>query len=388
MKKFTNRPPSGTNYESFIKRLDWIKGKTGITIDPEEKKWGSELKGIIENPIGFVKMPLAIAGPVVVDGTYAKGEFLVPLCTVEATLSMSLNRGAYCTALAGGIRTKHLRQTLSRSPAFYLKDLDQAESFIQWIKGHFREIKAIAESTTRYGKLQAIEPHYVGSNVILDFLYTTGDAAGQNMTTFSTSEACKWIVKQYSQPLDYIIESNFNGDKNVSYRSLFKGRGHSVVAETKFERALIEKLCGKGIVEKVLKAGHISSSASQLSGVLTHNLHTANALSAMYIACGQDAACVVENSMSIFSAERTEEGDLKFYLNMPSITVGTVGGGTKLEDQNKNLQMMGCTGIDSAKKFAEIVAASCLAIEISLALAVTMHEFVQAHQKYSLKVIG
>ena len=383
MKKFINRPPSGTNYESFIKRLDWIKGKTGIAIDPEEKKWGSELKGIIENPIGFVKMPLAVAGPLIIDGSFAKGEFLVPLCTVEATLSMSLNRGAYCTSLAGGIKTKHLRQTLSRSPAFYLEDLVQAENFVQWVQSRFWEIKAIAESTTRFGKLQAVEPHYIGSNVILDFIYTTGDASGQNMTTFATSEACQWIQKQFTSKVDYIIESNYNGDKNASYRSLFKGRGHAVVAEVIFPRALIEKVCGKGIVEKVMKASVISTASAQMSGVATHNLHTVNALCAIYMACGQDVACAVENSMNTFSVEETHEGGLKFNLHMPSITVGTVGGGTQLEDQNKNLLMMGCTGLDSAKKFAEVIAGACLAIEVSLGLAVTNNEFVQAHMKYS-----
>ena len=384
-KKLRDKPPAGNSYEAFCKRLDWVEEKSGIALDPEEKRWGSELRGIIENPIGFNKIPLAIAGPILIDGVYAKGEFIIPLCTVEATLSMSLNRGAYFTKLSGGIKTIHIKQAISRSPIFYLSNLREAQKFVSWIQAHDEEVRQAAESTTKYGKLQSIEPHYLGSNVILDFIYTTGEAAGQNMTTFSTSAACHWIIKNFprERPLEYLIESNFNGDKNSSARSLLLGRGHSVVAEGIIEKKILERLLGEGAGEKLVHSCKIGAASSMLAGVLTYNLHTVNALSAIYLACGQDAACVVENSLNTFYTEVTPEGDFKFSLNMPSITVGTVGGGTQLEDQKRNLEILKCTGPDSSKKFAEIIAAACLCIELSLGIAVTFHQFVKAHYKYS-----
>jgi hydroxymethylglutaryl-CoA reductase (NADPH) len=186
--------------------------------------------------------------------------------------------------------------------------------------------------------------------------------------------------------LEYLIESNFSGDKNSSFRALFKGRGHSVICESIIERKLIDKILGKDSAEKLLKSTFVGSTSSSLSGIPTFNLHTVNALCAIYIACGQDVACAVENSLNTFYAEVTSAGDFKFSINMPSITVGTVGGGTLLEDQKKNLEILGCQGPDSSKKLAEIIGAACLCIEMSLGLAVADHEFVKAHQKYSRRM--
>lgn len=385
MLRSQDKPPSGTNFEAFCKRLDWLKKKTGVEISSEEKKWGSDLKNVIENPIGFVKMPLAIAGPIHVKGSYAAGEYLIPLCTVEGTLSMSLTRGAYFTGIAGGVTTKHLGQSMSRSPVFFLNSIEEVNHFEKWIETHYSEIKAVAESTTRYGKLQKIEPHFIGSKVILDFIYTTADASGQNMTTFATWEACLWIQKKYpsNKPVQFFVESNYNGDKNVSHRTLIKGRGHSVTAETTIPKKFIERLLGQQGVKNLMRGSIFGSAATQLSGIPTYNLHTVNALAAIYLACGQDVACVVENAMNTLLTEQTDDGDFKVSLHMPSITVGTVGAATLLEDQQKNLQIMGCTGENSAKKFAEVIAAACLAIEMSLGVAITNQEFAQAHLKYS-----
>jgi hydroxymethylglutaryl-CoA reductase (NADPH) len=120
----------------------------------------------------------------------------------------------------------------------------------------------------------------------------------------------------------------------------------------------------------------------QMAGVLGNNMHIANALAALYLATGQDAACVAENSVGMVSYELRNGDDLLILLSMPSITVGTVGGGTRLKQQRANLEMLGCTGKDSSKKLAEIVCASALALELSLAGAIGTDEFAQSHADY------
>lgn len=383
MVKTLTKPPTGTSFEAFCKRLEWLKEKTGVDISPDEKKWASDIKGVIENPIGFVKLPLAIAGPLKIKGDFAQGEFLVPLCTVEGTLSMSLNMGAFITSLAGGIKVRHLRQSLCRSPIFLFQSLDEIKKFEGWIQEHFVAIKEVAESTTRFGKLLTIETYILGSNIILDFVFTTAEAAGQNMTTIATGAACQWIQNHYrsAKPFHYLLESNFSGDKNPAYRTLIKGRGHSVTAEVTIPEKFIKKFGGCDAIS-ACKNIQVSMAASQMAGIASYNLHTVNALTAIYLATGQDTACVVENAFNTLHVEVVDK-DLKFSLYIPSLTVGTVGGGTSLEDQNKNLQILNCSGPDSAKKFAEILAASCLAIEISLAGAISTQDFIASHLKYS-----
>jgi len=128
---------------------------------------------------------------------------------------------------------------------------------------------------------------------------------------------------------------------------------------------------------------------SSLAGLNGHNLHTANALAGLYLATGQDVACVAENAGAIFTSEAHPDGSYEATITLPSITIGTVGGGTRLKDQNENLQMLGCAGENGVKKFAEIVAACALALEISLGLAIVKgDEFADAHEKYGRKKEG
>jgi hydroxymethylglutaryl-CoA reductase (NADPH) len=110
-------------------------------------------------------------------------------------------------------------------------------------------------------------------------------------------------------------------------------------------------------------------------------VHIANALAAIYLATGQDVACVGENSTAMLEVW-AEGGDLVSILRMPTLTVGTVGGGTRLNQQSHHLEMLGCKGEDSAKRFAEIVCAAGLALELSLLCALAAGEFAAAHAKY------
>jgi hydroxymethylglutaryl-CoA reductase (NADPH) len=379
-------PPRGYKKEDTEKRKKWLKDTTGYHLNEVDPDSPEELKGIIENHVGFMHLPMAIAGPLLINGTYAKGNFYIPLCTVEGTLTVSMTRGLFLTYLSGGIKTQHIKQEISRSPIFIFNDIDKLQSFVGWIDENYNYIKSRAESTTRHGKLIRIDKYPSQNSVILDFVYSTGEASGQNMVTIATHEACKFIKENYNcdEGFKYYIESNFNGDKNPAYKSLLLGRSHFVVASALVEGKNLKRVLRVSAKEYV-DGWTQCTRGSQEAGIFGMNMHVANALAAIYLATGQDVASVVENAGGIISYEVRNSGDLYATLTMPSITVGTVGGGTRLKQARKNLEMLGCTGKNSSKKLAEIVCACALALELSLGGAIVTDEFASAHSRYGRK---
>jgi len=379
------RPPGGYTKEDTQKRKEWLAERTSYRLNETPPDEPEKLKGIIENHIGFMNIPMAIAGPLRIEGTYAKGEYYVPLCTVEGTLSMSMTRGFYLTHQSHGIRTQHIKQELSRSPIFLFEDFGHREIFTRWIDDNYEKIRQTAESTTRHGKLLRIDKYPIQNSIILDFVYYTAEAAGQNMTTFATHEACRFIKESFSSnhsfPFKHYIESNFNADKNPAQRTMILGRGHHVIASALVKGKLLRRILRCDAAEMAEEWSRISH-VSIMAGVLGNDMHIANALAALYLATGQDVACVAENAIGIVSYELKNDEDLLMLLSMPSITVGTIGGGTRLKRQRENLEMLGCTGQDSSKKLAEIICASALALELSLAGAIGNDEFAQSHANY------
>ena len=364
------------------RRVDWLAGQTGHQLDKFALEDPASYKGLVENQIGYIGLPLSIAGPLHIDGTYANGDFHVPLCTLEGTLSLSMTRGLYLTYQAGGITSRHIKQELSRSPVFVFETLSEAYDFLPWLEEHMDKIRAAAESTTRHGKLLSIEKHPIHNRVIMEFKYNTAEAAGQNMVTMATDAACRWINENYKSrnPFRYLVESNFCCDKNPAQKTILHGRGHHVISSCTVPNALLKKLL-RVDVDDIVQCINDLHLGSQLAGVVGLNLHTSNALAALYLALGQDVACVAENCVGIGTYEKIG-GDLFVTLSMPSITVGTVGGATRLTQQHRNLELLGCTGENGSRKLAEIICASALALEISLAGAIVSNEFARAHAQF------
>ena len=380
MNKLT--PPRGyTQADTEARRL-WLKEQTGHAMPEFALDEPDNLKGLIENHVGFVGLPQSVSGPLKIDGTYAQGDFYVPLCTVEGTLSLSMTRGFYLTHRSGGIKTRHVKQELSRAPVFRFSEIEQALEFVKQVDSHYDEIKAAAESTTRHGKLLRIDKIPIHNRVILDFIYDTAEAAGQNMVTMATDAACRWIRENYKSknPFRHLVESNFCCDKNPAQKTILHGRGHHVICSYTIPNALLKKLL-RVEVDDIVRCINDLHLGSQLAGVVGLNLHTSNALAALYLALGQDVACVAENCVGIGTYEKIGD-DLYATLSMPSITVGTVGGATRLKQQRRNLELLGCTGENSSRKLAEIVCASALALEISLAGAIVSNEFARAHAQF------
>lgn len=335
--------------------------------------------GNIENFIGTVNVPVGIIGPLRINGLNAHGDYHVPMATTEAALVASYARGAYAATKAGGISTAMLYEGVIRSPAFVLGSLLDSGRFVEWIVNNVDDLKAEAESTTRYGKLSSIEPMVDNNVVFLVCRYTTGDAAGQNMVTIATDALCRMIADRCDVPIaHWYIEGNFSGDKKASFLGLVTGRGRKVSASVTLSAAVVEKTLGT-TVKDMLAYGQVANLGSHLSGQMGAQAHFANGLAALYIATGQDAACVAESAMGITRMEPRGD-DLFCSVTMPNILVGSIGGGTGLPSQSAGLNVLGLKGEGKAAALAEVAAATCLCGEISIVAAIAAGDFTRAHE--------
>jgi len=375
LKKF----PRGFTAEDQKSRQQFLENYADIDLQSDKKLAPDSLKGIIENQIGYMSIPMGMAGPLILDGNYASGKYFIPLCTVEGTLVASMTRGMQATSKGAGIKTSHLHQRMSRAPIFFFEDIRQQSRFVKWIKSNEGEIRVAAESTTRYGKLTSIDTHQLNKYVILEFAYETGNACGQNMVSKATMHACE-LIRQKTD-VTFILDSNFSGDKKASGATQLKGRGHHVSAQTFLSDQVIDKVLGTSAAEmyKIQEFGPYVSTMANSNGI---QLHLSNALTAIYMATGQDVACVAENAVGYTQMEITD-GGMEFMLTMPSISVGTVGGGTRLPQQQQCLKLLDChEGEFASRKLSEIICASALCLEISLIAAIVSEKWVGAHMRY------
>ncbi len=369
--------------EMAQKRREFLKEKTNVDLqnvgqfsfDP------SILPGNIEHFIGVAQVPIGLAGPLLVNGEHAQGEFYIPLATSEGTLVASYNRGMKLLRESGGVTTTVVDDAMQRAPVFVFENALKAREFGDWVKENFLEIKAKADATSRVGKLRDIEQYSASRFRFLRFNYTTGDAAGQNMVSTATKAACDWICSVYPGIEHHFLESNFATDKKFSHINMLHTRGKRVIAEAVIPAKLLETLMHINI-EVLFKARLISNLGGFLSGVNNNGSHSANGITALFIATGQDVANLAESSSALAYAEITPQGDYYYSITLPSLIVATYGGGTGLATQKECLELLGCYGKDKVKKFAEIVAATVLCGELSLATAVASEEWVASHDKY------
>jgi hydroxymethylglutaryl-CoA reductase (NADPH) len=334
----------------------------------------------IENFIGTVKVPVGIAGPLRVNGLFAQGSYYVPLATTEAALVASYSRGAQLISEAGGCAAVLLNEGVSRSPGFAFQNLQEVGQFMIWAIAHQPQFQQCAEATTRHGKLSDMRITVEGNHVYLDFQFTTGDASGQNMVTIATQAICDFIQQNTPiQPQYAFLEANLSGDKKASAQAFTTVRGKKVTAEVKIPPELLRKRLHSS-PEDMVNYWRMSAIGGTLAGTMGVQGHYANGLAALYIACGQDAACVAESAVGVTRLE-VSDGALYAAVTLPNLMVGTVGGGTGLPSQQACLQILGLAGAGHAQAFAEVCAALLLAGELSIIGALSSGEFAKAHQK-------
>ncbi len=363
-------------------RRDFVREQTGAELsDVGQYSFDpSALPGNIENFMGVAQVPIGLAGPIRICGEHARGDFYVPLATTEGTLVASYNRGMRLLTESGGVKATVVEECMQRAPVFIFPDAVQAREFGRWVGEHFESIRQAAESTTRMGKLLHIGQYQVGPLRYLRFNYTTGDAAGQNMTGKATSAACEWIKQVHPSHPDYFLSGGIDTDKKHSHLNMLLTRGKRVVAEAVIRRDLLQQIMGVDTRE-LFRFRQVQMAGAFLAASANNGAHAANALAALFIATGQDVADISESHAAIGYSQLLENGDYYWSITLTSLIVATYGGGTGLPTQRQCLEMLGCYGANHAGKFAEICAAVVLAGETSLACAVLHGDWVSSHER-------
>lgn len=337
-------------------------------------------QGNIENLIGTLKIPLGIAGPLRVNGLFAKGDYHIPMATTEAALVASYHRGASLITEAGGCSAMILIESVSRSPSFTFLNLAEAGQFVMWAMSQFETLQKVALTTTSYGQLVDIGTTIEGNHVYLNFDFHTADASGQNMVTIATQAICDHIIENSPvAPQKVYVEANLSGDKKASARAFTTARGKKVSAEVFLPPELVQKRLHCS-VDDMCDYWRTSAIGGVLSGTIGIQGHFANGLAALYLATGQDVACVAESAVGITRFEKTDQGELYATVTLPGIMVGTVGGGTGLPTQNACLQLMNLAGPDKSRALAEVTAGLILGGELSIIGALSAGHFSRAHK--------
>ncbi|RAW46318.1 hydroxymethylglutaryl-CoA reductase (NADPH) [Halorubrum sp. 48-1-W] len=337
----------------------------------------------IDNMIGGVQVPLGVAGPVAVDGGAFDGDRYLPMATTEGALVASVNRGCSVIDTAGGATARVTKSGMTRAPVFRVADVAEAAALVEWVRDNEPALREAAESTTSHGELLEVTPYVVGNNVYLRFRFDTKDAMGMNMVTIATGEACDVIEAETDAEL-VALSGNLCSDKKPAAVNAVEGRGRSVTADVEIPREVVEErlhTTPEAIAEINTRKNHVGSAKA---GSLGFNAHVANAVAAMFLATGQDAAQVVEGSNAITTAEATADGDLYVSVSIASLEIGTVGGGTKLPTQAAGLDVLGVRGGgdpagSNADALAEAIAVGALAGELSLLAALGSRHLASAH---------
>jgi len=374
--------------EIIAERQRFLENQSGKTLkhtkhysfDPQS------MAGNCEHLFGVAQLPVGVAGPLLVNGEHAKGEFYVPMATIEGTLIASYNRGMRVIRESGGVTTTVVSEAMQRAPVFFFKDARQGRAFAHWLRDNFDLIKAQAESTTSVGKLLEIEIYPVHNIVYTRFDYSTGDAAGQNMTGMATFTACEWIRANYSELRTYGLSGGWDSEKKTSFVNSLKGRGRKVTAELTIPRKVLADVL-RNTPERLRNSISMNTLSAYLTGASNNAAHPANGLAALFMATGQDMANIAEaNQCSVYSYVTTS-GDLYYSITLPALIMASYGGGTGLATQRECLELMGCHGQGKAYKLLEIAAGLVVAGELSLQSAARTdtdsgtNEWVDAHEK-------
>ena len=368
-------------------RREYIEQETGTTLD-NVGTFSIDIDRVVkrncENMIGTVQVPVGVAGPIRINGGHAQGSYWLPLATTEGALVASVNRGCSAITKAGGADARILHDGMTRAPVFATDSVVHAVQVCDWVTVHRDVLKAAAESTTSHGKLSDIVTFVAGTSVFVRLEFDTKDAMGMNMVTIASAKVADLIGQGTGARL-IALSGNMDTDKKPAAINGIMGRGRSVVAGVALSHDIIAKVLktdAKSLHEVNYRKNLVGSARA---GAMGFNAHAANVVAAMFIACGQDAAHSIDGSTCITTIDLTETG-VYVAVTLPSLPIGTVGGGTSVETQQECLKLLGVAGSGTppganAKKFAEIIGAAVLAGELSLLGALAAQHLARAHQQ-------
>jgi hydroxymethylglutaryl-CoA reductase (NADPH) len=348
--------------------------------------------------------PVSVVGPLTIElGDYqleepdgrltetgrARDEVFVPLAHTEGGLSISLYRGARAVAESGGFRTYVLYDRITRASCFVCNDTEQAVALARWLESELPALRAfLAESEdptlSRRARLREVTTHVVGPMCHVLWAWTTGDACGPNMMTRNAYALNMGYVMERApvRPERAILEANMGGDKKPSFQYFQHGHGKTVLAEATLTDEAVRRVL-RTTVDDLLELAWVGTHGAIASGMQSVAFTPASAIAAIFAATGQDLGMVGTSSMA-HGAGRRVEGGLHSSLRLPGLEVGTVGGGTTLPHARRWLELMGCAGEGKVYRFAQIVAAATLALEISASAAMATagsENFFRAHHE-------
>jgi hydroxymethylglutaryl-CoA reductase (NADPH) len=370
---------------AIISRASLTKTLENSAVPFTSYDYSKVLGACCENVVGYIPLPLGIAGPLKVDGKM----YPIPMATAEGTLVASTSRGCKALNAGGGVTTVLNQDNMTRGPAIDFPSITMAAAAKAWIASQegYAILKEAFESTSRFAKLKSLKTAMAGRTLYVRFATATGDAMGMNMISKGTEKALDVMSKHFPEMVVLALSGNYCTDKKPAAINWIEGRGKNIVAEAVIPRKVVETVL-KTTVEALcnvnLKKNLIGSAmAGSIGGF---NAHAANILTAMFLATGQDPAQNVESSNCITLMEPTNDGqDLLMTVTMPSIEVGTVGGGTVLAPQGSVLEMLGIKGAHSsnpgenAQQLARLNGAAVMAGELSLLSALAAGHLVRAH---------
>ena len=308
-------------------RRTWLEHNTGHSLGAaaETAFTPEEVRGNIENLVGAVHVPLGVAGPIRVNGTHARGSYYVPFATTEGTLVSTYQYGMRAITEAGGANAYVLADSLDITPCFMLANASEAISFSQWLYDHLSELVEVAAETTSHGHLVEIHAHVLGRRVFARFVFTTGDAMGMNMVNMAVDQICRHVIEM-TRCERYYLRCNYSSDKKPAAISLFRPYGKEVAIDFTLPASVIETHLGVS-TRDLLEFARVGWLGAAQAGAFGVNAHFANGLAAIYIACGQDVAQVVNASIGFIDIEPAGQNDVYVFARLANLVVGTVGGG-------------------------------------------------------------
>uniref|UniRef100_A0A0B7B8J6 3-hydroxy-3-methylglutaryl coenzyme A reductase n=1 Tax=Arion vulgaris TaxID=1028688 RepID=A0A0B7B8J6_9EUPU len=348
-----------------------------------------------ENVIGYMPVPVGVAGPLLLDGVC----YHIPMATTEGCLVASTNRGCRALEQSGGVTSSVTNDGMTRGPVVRFPTAAKASNVKQWLENpdNFDLIKECFDATSRFARLKKVHVGQAGRSLYIRFVSTTGDAMGMNMLSKGSEKSLNMLMDIFPDMEIISLSGNYCTDKKPAAINWIEGRGKSVVCEAVVKSHVVKnilKTTVPALVELNISKNLVGSAmAGSIGGF---NAHASNIVTALYIAAGQDPAQNIASSNCLMLMEATGplNDDLHISCTMPSIEVGTVGGGTVLPPQAACLEMLGVKGSnnenpgENARRFARIVCGTVLAGELSLMSALAAGHLVKSHLKHNRSTIN
>jgi hydroxymethylglutaryl-CoA reductase (NADPH) len=386
------RLPRKNDAASIAARREALGLNGSVDLEPYARA-AESVTGVATIPVSVAQLRVSLGeyalsdtGEVVETGR-SDEDVVVPLAHTEGGLTASLQRGAKAVELSGGFRTYVVADRITRASCFVCRDAGDALTLARWIGEHVDDMRDFLRTAdiaelSRYAVLREAKTHVVGPMCHVLWRWTTGDAVGPNMMTRNAYALnMAYVLPNAPVPIERaLLEANMGGDKKPSYEFFQSGHGKTVIAEATLSDDAIARVLRTTAadLEALSWAGTHGAVASGMQSVA---FTPASAIAAVFAATGQDLGMVGTSSMAHGTGSRVE-GGLHASIRFPGLEVGTVGGGTTLPTAHEWLEVMGCAGAGKVYRFAQVVAAAALALEISASAAMATagsENFFRAH---------